>query len=212
MFCKKCGKYVQPTEKQCPYCGEIMEDTVNNQADNGTGNASEDFGETKIFDDPKEDFGETKIFGNLDIDDDNVEEIPTVSDDFDGIDTVDDEFEDLPDEIQYEEEDSFDFPEEMEDENFVFEDENQIDEDEEFYDDDSDEYDTEIPDSQIINQNKKMNIIAIAVSAGIIIVVVVAAIFLSSTFGKTKTEETTAEETTTVDKTTKEKANNLKKK
>ena len=42
MFCKKCGKYVQPTEKQCPYCGEIMEDTVNNQADNGTGNASED--------------------------------------------------------------------------------------------------------------------------------------------------------------------------
>ena len=199
MFCKKCGKYVQPTEKQCPYCGEIMEDTVNNQADNGTGNASEDFGETKIF-------------GNLDIDDDNAEEIPTVSDDFDGIDTVDDEFEDLPDEIQYEEEDSFDFPEEMEDENFVFEDENQIDEDEEFYDDDSDEYDTEIPDSQIINQNKKMNIIAIAVSAGIIIVVVVAAIFLSSTFGKTKTEETTAEETTTVDKTTKEKANNLKKK
>ena len=90
MFCKKCGKYVQPTEKQCPYCGEIMEDTVNNQADNGTGNASEDFGETKIFDDPKEDFGETKIFGNLDIDDDNAEEIPTVSDDFDGIDTVDD--------------------------------------------------------------------------------------------------------------------------
>ena len=84
----------------------------------------------------------------------------------------------------------------MEDENFVFEDENQIDEDEEFYDDDSDEYDTEIPDSQIINQNKKMNIIAIAVSAGNIIVVVVAAIFLSSTFGKTKTEETTAEKTT----------------
>lgn len=46
---QKCGKYVQPTEKQCPYCGEIMEDTVNNQADNGTGNASEDFGETKIL-------------------------------------------------------------------------------------------------------------------------------------------------------------------
>ena len=78
MFCKKCGKYVQPTEKQCPYCGEIMEDTVNNQADNGTGNASEDFGETKIFDAPKEDFGETKIFGNLDIDDDNVEEISKI--------------------------------------------------------------------------------------------------------------------------------------
>ena len=102
MFCKKCGKYVQPTEKQCPYCGEIMEDTVNNQTDNGTGNVSEDFGETKIFDAPKEDFCETKIFGNLDIDDDSVEEIPTVSDDFDGIDTVDDEFEYLPDEIQYE--------------------------------------------------------------------------------------------------------------
>ena len=22
MFCKKCGKYVQPTDEFCPYCGE----------------------------------------------------------------------------------------------------------------------------------------------------------------------------------------------
>ena len=29
MFCKKCGKYVQPNEKVCPYCGEeIIKNTL----------------------------------------------------------------------------------------------------------------------------------------------------------------------------------------
>ena len=104
MFCKKCGKYVQPNEKVCPYCGEeIIKNTedVSNQ---------------------KEDFGETKIFGNLNIDDSNEPE----------------ELAEIPDEIEYVEEEEFDFPEDMEEE-FQFEDEDEIDEDEEYYNDDEEE-------------------------------------------------------------------------
>ena len=75
MFCKKCGKYVQPNEKVCPYCGEeIIKNTedVSNQ---------------------KEDFGETKIFGNLDIDDSNgPEELAEIPDE---IEYVEDEEIDL---------------------------------------------------------------------------------------------------------------------
>ena len=161
MFCKKCGKYVQPNEKVCPYCGEeIIKNTedVSNQ---------------------KEDFGETKIFGNLDIDDSNGPE----------------ELAEIPDEIEYVEDEEFDFPEDMEDEEFQFEDEDEIDEDEEYYNDDEEE-EGQIDASKITNQNKKMNIIAIAVSAGIIIIIVIAAVVLSKSFSK-PTEETTTEEQTT---------------
>ena len=28
MFCKKCGKYVQPNENFCPYCGAEVEKAV----------------------------------------------------------------------------------------------------------------------------------------------------------------------------------------
>ena len=48
MFCKKCGKYVQPEEKVCPYCGEQME---------------------KIKEDP----GETKVIGDLNVEEELIE-------------------------------------------------------------------------------------------------------------------------------------------
>ena len=121
MFCKKCGKYVQPEEKVCPYCGEQME---------------------KIIEDP----GETKVIGDLNVEEELIE---------------------IPEEIEFVEEETFDFPEDMQPEEFEFEDDEELSEDEEFYDDD--EEDSEAGRIAITNQNKKMNIIAIAVSAGIII-------------------------------------------
>ena len=141
MFCKKCGKYIQPEEKICPYCGEAVEQI-------------------------KEDLGETKIIGDIDSEEKLVE---------------------IPEEIEFVEEESFDFPEDMSSEEFEFEDEEEMAEEDEFYDEDEDDF--VAGKAAITNQNKKMNIIAIAVSAGIIIIIVIAAVVLSMTFGSPNEEE-----------------------
>lgn len=107
MFCKKCGKYIQPEEKICPYCGEAVE---------------------RI----KEDLGETKIIGDIDSEEKLVE---------------------IPEEIEFVEEESFDFPEDMSSEEFEFEDEEEMAEEDEFYDEDEDDF--VAGKAAITNQNKK---------------------------------------------------------
>ena len=122
MFCKKCGKYVQPTDEFCPYCGErVVKENTDIKNDS---------------------LGDTKIIGNLNQEDDLVE---------------------IPDEVEYVEDEKFDFPEDMDVPNFEFDDEDDNEDEEDFYDNDDVE-EPQVNKAAITNENKKMNIIAIAVS------------------------------------------------
>ena len=85
MFCKKCGKYVQPNENFCPYCGAEVEKA---------GFASNT--------------DETKV-------------IPNIQDELNSQGkSLDDISEDIPKEVEYVEDDQFDFPEDLGDDEFEF--------------------------------------------------------------------------------------------
>ena len=56
MFCKKCGKYIQPGQNFCPTCGTPVEN-----------NNTESMGDTKVIPglNNMEDMGDTKVIPNL---------------------------------------------------------------------------------------------------------------------------------------------------
>ena len=56
MFCKKCGKYIQPGQNFCPTCGPPVEN-----------NNTESMGDTKVIPglNNMEDMGDTKVIPNL---------------------------------------------------------------------------------------------------------------------------------------------------
>ena len=85
MFCKKCGKYVQPNENFCPYCGAEVE---------------------------KADFASNT---------DETKVIPNIQDELNSQGkSLDDISEDIPKEVEYVEDDQFDFPEDLGDDEFEF--------------------------------------------------------------------------------------------
>ena len=141
----------------------------------------------------QDDMGMTKVIPDLD-----QSEMEPLEDIQDGL--------NISGEIEYEEDglDRFDFPENIEEkEVFQFEDDDDFYDDEEFYDDEKDSSD-ELEKIRVTNQNKKLNIIAIAVSVSIVILIVIVAVILTSAFGgDDKPEEvtTTVEETSTIEET-----------
>lgn len=160
MFCKKCGKYIQPDQNFCPTCGTPVEN-----------NNTESMGDTKVIPglNNMEDMGDTKVIPNLN----ELENQKSFGNNTNSFDNIDDS--DFPEEIEYVEDkiEGFDFPEEPEEE-FEFD----SDENEEYVVDDEDEIDK----SMITNENKKLNIIAIVVSVVIVIGIVIAAIILTKSF------------------------------
>lgn len=99
MFCKKCGKYIQPGQNFCPTCGTPVEN-----------NNTESMGDTKVIPglNNMEDMGDTKVIPNLN----ELENQKSFGNNTNSFDDIDDS--DFPEEIEYVEDkiEGFDFPEE----------------------------------------------------------------------------------------------------
>ena len=89
MFCKKCGKYIQPGQNFCPTCGTPVEN-----------NNTESMGDTKVIPglNNMEDMGDTKVIPNLN----ELENQKSFGNNTNSFDNIDDS--DFPEEIEYVEE------------------------------------------------------------------------------------------------------------